>query len=52
MSRRQFEAEMARHIEEHISFPSIVMYVIFNEGALLLPTETNRSASLQHVPGC
>jgi len=30
--RRQFELEMSRHIEEHISFPSIVMYVIFNEG--------------------
>ena len=31
-SRRQFEAELQVLIEEHISFPSIVMYVIFNEG--------------------
>ena len=32
MCRRQFEMEMARHMEEHMNFPSIVMYVIFNEG--------------------
>lgn len=32
LCRRQFEKEMERHIEEHMSFPSIVMYVIFNEG--------------------
>lgn len=28
----QYESEFKRMIEEHFSFPSIVMYVVFNEG--------------------
>lgn len=31
-NKRQFETELQTMIEEHISFPSIVMYVVFNEG--------------------
>ena len=30
--KAQFEHELQVMIEEHISFPSIVMYVVFNEG--------------------
>lgn len=30
--KQQYEMEFKRMIEEHISFPSIVMYVVFNEG--------------------
>ena len=30
--KQQFEGELIRMIENHRSFPSIVMYVVFNEG--------------------
>ncbi len=30
--RKEYEREYARLVEEHISFPSIVTYVVFNEG--------------------
>lgn len=30
--KQQYEMEFKRMIEEHVSFPSIVMYVVFNEG--------------------
>ncbi len=30
--RRQYEIEMERLIVEHYSHPSIVIYVVFNEG--------------------
>ena len=30
--RRQYEREMERLIVEHYSHPSIVIYVVFNEG--------------------
>lgn len=48
--RRQFELEMARHIEEHISFPSIVMYVIFNEGWGQYETERVTKMAMQLDP--
>lgn len=30
--KQQFEGELVRMIENHRSFPSVVMYVVFNEG--------------------
>jgi hypothetical protein len=30
--RKEYEREYARLVEEHVSFPSIVTYVVFNEG--------------------
>ena len=30
--KQQYEMEFRRMIQNHISFPSIVMYVVFNEG--------------------
>lgn len=44
--RKQFELEMVRHIEEHINFPSIVMYVIFNEGKLAMPPTISEALPL------
>ena len=30
--KQQFEGELVRLIENHRSFPSVIMYVVFNEG--------------------
>lgn len=30
--KQQFEGELVRMIENHRNFPSVIMYVVFNEG--------------------
>ena len=49
-AKANFEAELATMVEQHLSFPSIVMWVVFNEGWGQYETErVTHSVKVSHV---